>query len=47
VLESYNTNKFHFETVGEPVDMKQSMTPEIHAKCVALGQAMAARLLAE
>lgn len=47
VLESYNTNKFHFETVGEPVDMKQSMTPEVHAKCVALGQAMAARLLAE
>jgi hypothetical protein len=31
--------------VGEPVEMKQSMTEEVRQKCVALGQAMAKRLL--
>lgn len=46
ILGQYN-EKFKFEPVGEPVEMKQSLNEETRAKCVALGQAMAARLLAE
>lgn len=47
IIEEWNTNKLHFEPVGQPVEMKQAMSPEVHARCVALGQAMAARLLEE
>lgn len=46
IIGQYN-EKFKFEPVGEPVEMKQSLNEETHAKCVALGQAMAAKLLAE
>jgi len=34
-----------YEPVGEPVEIKQSLTPETFAKCEALGRAMAERLL--
>lgn len=47
IIGKWNEKEAHLEPVGEPVDMKQSMTPEIHDKCVALGKAMAAKLLAE
>ncbi|MFQ7114352.1 FprA family A-type flavoprotein [Hallella bergensis] len=46
IIGQYN-EKFKFEPVGEPVEMKQSLNEETHAKCVALGQAMAAKLLVE
>lgn len=46
IIGQYN-EKFKFEPVGEPVEMKQSLNEETHAKCVALGQAMAAKLLAD
>jgi flavorubredoxin len=45
IIGKYNEEHFHFEPVGEPVEMKQSMTEEVRQKCVALGQAMAKRLL--
>ncbi len=47
ILQEWNETKFHFESVGEPVEMKQAMSPEVREKCVALGQAMAEKLLAE
>lgn len=43
ILGAYN-EKFKFEAVGEPVEMKQAMNDEVRAKCVALGKAMAERL---
>ena len=36
-----------YEPVGEPVDMKQAIIPEVKAQCEALGKAMAEKLLAE
>lgn len=47
ILEEWNEKQFHFEPVGEPVEMKQSLNEETRAQCVALGQAMAAKLLAD
>ena len=47
ILEEWNEKQFHFEPVGEPVEMKQSLNEETRAQCVALGQAMAARLLTD
>ena len=46
-IQRWNDERLHFEPVGEPVDMKQALTPETRAKCEALGRAMAARLLEE
>ena len=46
ILE-WNETKLHYEAVGEPVDMKQAITPEVKAQCEALGKAMAEKLLAE
>ena len=43
----WNETKLHYEPVGEPVDMKQAITPEVKAQCEALGKAMAEKLLAE
>ena len=46
-IGEWNENRLHFEKVGEPVEMKQALTPEIKAKCTRLGREMAARLLEE
>lgn len=46
-IAKWNEQCLHFEPVGEPVEMKQGLTPEVVAKCEALGRAMAAKLLAE
>ena len=46
-IGEWNENKLHFEPVGTPVEMKQSLSPETTAQCEALGRAMAERLLAE
>ncbi|HRL17761.1 MAG TPA: FprA family A-type flavoprotein, partial [Prevotella sp.] len=43
----WNETKLHYEALGEPVDMKQAITPEVKAQCEALGKAMAEKLLAE
>lgn len=46
-IGEWNENRLHFEKVGEPVEMKQALTPEIKAECARLGREMAAKLLAE
>lgn len=44
-IGDWNENHLHFEKVGEPVEMKQALTPEIQAECYRLGREMAAKLL--
>ena len=44
-IARWNEEKLHYEQVGEPVEIKQSLTPETKAQCEALGRAMAERLL--
>ena len=44
-IAKWNEEKLKYEPVGEPVEIKQSLTPETFAKCEALGRAMAERLL--
>ncbi len=46
-IGEWNENYLHFEKVGEPVEMKQALTPEIKEECNRLGREMAAKLLAE
>ena len=43
-IQKWNDERLHFEAVGEPVEIKQSLTPETKAQCEALGRAMAERL---
>ena len=43
-IARWNEEKLHFEQVGEPVEIKQSLTAETKAQCEALGRAMAERL---
>ena len=45
-IQRWNEERLHYEPVGEPVEIKQSLTPETTAQCEALGRAMAERLLA-
>ena len=44
-IARWNEEKLHYEAVGEPVEIKQSLTAETTAQCEALGRAMAERLL--
>lgn len=46
-IGEWNDTRLHFEPVGTPVDIKQSLNEETHAQCVALGQAMAEKLKAD
>ena len=43
-IQKWNDERLHFEAVGEPVEIKQSLTLETKAACEALGRAMAKRL---
>lgn len=43
-IQKWNEERLHFEPVGEPVDMKQGLTPEVRQQCEALGRAMAEKL---
>ena len=43
-IQRWNDEKLHFTPVGEPVDMKQGLSPEIRKQCEALGEAMAKAL---
>ena len=45
-ISRWNEEKLHYEAVGEPVEIKQSLTAETKAQCEALGRAMAERLKA-
>jgi len=44
-IQRWNDERLHFEAVGTPVEIKQSLTAETKAQCEALGRAMAERLL--
>ena len=46
-IAEWNEKELKFEPVGVPVDMKQSMTADVKARCEALGEAMARRLIAD
>ena len=43
-IQRWNDERLHFEAVGEPVEIKQSLNAETKAQCEALGRAMAERL---
>jgi flavorubredoxin len=43
-IQKWNDERLHFEAVGTPVEIKQSLTPETFAQCEALGKAMAEKL---
>ena len=43
-IAEWNETKLHFEPVGKPVELKQSLNDETTAQCLALGKAMAQRL---
>ena len=43
-IREWNETALHFEAVGEPVEMKQALTPEVTEQCRALGRAMAEKL---
>lgn len=44
-IGEWNEKRLHFEQVGEPVEMKQALTPEVKAECERLGHEMALKLL--
>ena len=44
-IHRWNEERLHYEEVGEPVEIRQALTPETFAQCEALGRAMAARIL--
>ena len=46
-IARWNEEKLKYVAVGEPVEIKQSLTPETFAKCEALGRAMAEALKGE
>ena len=46
-IARWNEEKLKYVPVGEPVEIKQSLTPETFAQCEALGRAMAEQLMAE
>ena len=46
-IQEWNETKLHYEAVGEPVDMKKAINPEVKSQCEALGKAREEKLLAE
>ena len=46
-IARWNEEKLKYDAVGEPVEIKQSLTPETFAQCEALGRAMAEALNGE
>ena len=44
-IAKWNDEKLKYEAVGQPVEIKQSLTAETTAQCEALGRAMAEKLL--
>ena len=43
-IARWNQEKLHYDEVGQPVEIKQALTPETTAQCEALGRAMAEKL---
>jgi flavorubredoxin len=46
-ISRWNEEKLKYEPVGEPIEIKQSLTPETIAQCEALGRAMAEKLTSD
>ena len=46
-IGEWNDTRLHFEPVGTPVEIKQSLNDDTYAQCVELGHAMAERLKAD
>ena len=44
-ITRWNEEQLHYEPVGQPVEIKQALTPETIAQCQALGRDMAQKLL--
>ena len=44
-IQRWNDERLHYEAVGQPVEIRQALTPETYAQCEALGCDMARRLL--
>ncbi len=44
-IREWNENKLHFEQVGEPVEIRQSLNADTRRQCCELGRAMATKLL--
>lgn len=44
-IQEWNDTRLHFEPVGTPVEIRQSLDANTHAQCEELGRAMAERLL--
>jgi flavorubredoxin len=45
-IAKWNDEKLHYEQVGQPVEIRQSLTPETTAQCEALARDMAEKLKA-
>ena len=43
-IQRWNDEHLHYETVGQPVEIRQALTAETTAQCEALGKAMAEKL---
>lgn len=46
-IGEWNETRGHFEKVGEPVEMRQALSPEVKEECWRLGREMAKKLLAD
>jgi len=44
-IKRWNDERLKYEAVGQPVEIRQALTPETFAQCEALGREMAKRLL--
>ena len=44
-IQRWNDERLHYEAVGQPVEIRQALTPETYAQCEALGREMAQRLM--
>ena len=44
-IQRWNDERLHYEAVGQPVEIRQALTPETFAQCEALGRDMARALL--
>jgi len=43
-IQRWNDERLHYEPVGQPVEIRQALTPDTIAQCEALGRAMAEKL---
>ena len=44
-IQRWNDERLHYETVGQPVEIRQALTADTYKQCEALGREMARRLI--